>query len=54
MYYLNSGYCSKGFDYMHKALSIMQTSVGENHPEIASIYLNLGMMYQEIENDEAA
>ena len=54
MYYLNSGYCSKGFDYMHKALSIMHTSVGENHPEIASIYLNLGMMYQEIENDDAA
>ena len=54
MYYLNSGYFSKGFDYMHKALSILQISVGEFHPEIASIYLNLGMMYQEIEKNEAA
>jgi tetratricopeptide (TPR) repeat protein len=32
----------------------MQTVCGEYHPEIASLYLNLGMMYQEVENHEAA
>jgi hypothetical protein len=28
--------------------------VGEYHPEIANIYLNMGMMYQEAAKDEAA
>jgi len=32
----------------------MQVACGEYHPEIANIYLNLGMMYQEVDNNEAA
>jgi len=42
------------FDYMWRALNLLQLSCGEYHPEIASIYLNLGLMYQEVDNYEAS
>jgi len=45
MYYHNCGYFSKGFEFLHRALHILQTSVGEHHPEIAAIYLKLGLVY---------
>ena len=54
MYYHNCGYFSKGFEYLHRALKIMQSSMGEYHPEIASIYLKMGLVYQEIDNMGAA
>lgn len=54
MYYHSTGYFSMGFENMWRALSILQTVCGEYHPEIASIYLNLSMMYQEIDKNEAA
>ena len=54
MYYHNSGYFSKGFEYLHRALGILQASIGEYHPEIASIYLKLGLVYQEVDNLDAA
>lgn len=54
MYYHNSGYFSKGFEYLHRALNIMQASVGEYHPEIASIFLKMGLVYQEVEHYDAA
>lgn len=54
MYYHSTGYFSAGFEHMWRALSILQLSCGEHHPEIANIYLNLGMMYQEVDNQEAA
>lgn len=50
MYYHNCGYFSMSFTYMHRALLILSLVAGEIHPEIASVYLNLGLMYQEIEN----
>jgi len=30
---------------MYRALHILQIVTGDYHPEIASIYLNLGLMY---------
>jgi len=45
MYYHGSGFFTKGFEYMWRALSLMQLCSGEYHPDIANIYLNLGMMY---------
>lgn len=54
MYYHNSGYFSKGFEYLHRGLAILQASIGEYHPEIATIYLKLGLVYQEVENMEGA
>jgi hypothetical protein len=41
------------FTYMHRALLILSLVAGDYHPEIASVYLNLGLMYQEIENHQA-
>lgn len=38
---------------MHRALTILSFVAGDNHPEIASVYLNLGLMYQEVENNQA-
>ena len=54
MYYHNCGYFSKGFEYLHRSLKILQASIGEYHPEIASVYLKLGLVYQEIDNMDAA
>ena len=34
---------------MYRALSILKMSGGDYHPEIGNIYLNLGLMYQEIQ-----
>jgi hypothetical protein len=30
---------------MQRALKILIAVVGENHPDIASIYFNMGLMY---------
>jgi len=38
---------------MHRALLILSLVAGDNHPEIASVYLNLGLMYQEVDNQQA-
>jgi len=54
IYYHNCGYFTKGFEYLHRALNILQSSVGDYHPEIASIYLKMGIIYQEIDNMEAS
>jgi len=50
MYYHSCGYFSKGFEYMYRSLHILKMCCGDNHPEISSTYLNLGLMYQEIDN----
>jgi tetratricopeptide (TPR) repeat protein len=39
---------------MYRALSILKVSAGENHPDIAALYLNLGLMYQDFEHFQAA
>jgi len=39
---------------MHRSLKILEVVCGSNHPDISSIYLNLGMMYQDVENYNAA
>jgi tetratricopeptide (TPR) repeat protein len=54
MYYHSTGYFTLAFEYMWRSLNILQLSCGEYHPEIANIYLNMGMMYQEVDNNEAA
>lgn len=54
MYYHTTGYNTVAFDHMWRSLNIMQLSCGEYHPDIANIYLNLGLMYQEMDNNEAA
>lgn len=41
------------FSYMFRALAILQIVAGETHPELASIHLNLGLMYQEVEQIQA-
>jgi len=38
------------FTLMHRALLILSLVAGEFHPEIASVHLNLGLMYQEVDN----
>ena len=49
MFYHNCGYYQKGFEYMYRALNILKMSAGDFHPEVGNIYLNLGLMYQEIQ-----
>lgn len=49
LYHHTCGYFSKAFEYMYRALTILKISAGENHPDISSIYLNLGLMYQDFE-----
>lgn len=39
---------------MHRALNILKIAAGENHPDISSIYLNLGLMYQDFDHFQAA
>jgi len=39
---------------MYRSLSILKVVCGANHPDISSLYLNLGLMYQDIENYQAA
>jgi protein TIF31 len=39
---------------MNRSLSILQIVCGDNHPDISAIYLNLGLMYQDVENFHAA
>jgi len=39
---------------MYRALQILKISAGENHPDIAALYLNLGLMYQDFEHFQAA
>ena len=39
---------------MHKSLKILQVVCGDNHPDISAIYLNLGLMYQDVDNYNAA
>lgn len=34
---------------MNRALQILSLVAGEVHPEIQSIYLNLGLMYSEVD-----
>ena len=41
------------FAYMYRALNLLCMVAGDSHPEIASIYLNLGLMYQELEDQQA-
>lgn len=53
MYYHSCGYFQMSFSYMHRALNILSLVAGDSHPEIASIYLNLGLMYQEVEQQQA-
>ena len=54
MYYHQTGYMSKGFEYLHRGLAILQASIGEYHPEIAGIYMKMGMVYSEMEQLDAA
>jgi protein TIF31 len=39
---------------MYRSLKILKAVCGENHPDISAIYLNLGLMYQDLENFESA
>ena len=48
MYHHPYGNFDKSFVYMKRALYILETICGSEHPDIASIYLNLGHMYHEI------
>lgn len=50
LYHHTCGYFTKGFEYMYKSLNILKIACGEDHPDISSIYLNLGLMYQDYEN----
>jgi hypothetical protein len=49
MYYHSCGYFSMSFGFMTRALGLLSLVAGDQHPEIASIYLNLGLMYQEVD-----
>ena len=54
MYYHSTGYKSKAFEYLHRSLSILQSSMGEYHPEIAAIYLKMGVLYVEVEDMDSS
>ena len=54
MYYHSCGYFKQSFAYMQRCLDILQIVAGDYHPEIAQIYANLGLMYEEIENHQAS
>ena len=41
IYYHSCGYSGKAFEYMNRALRILEVSVGEYHPSISNIYQNL-------------
>ena len=53
MYYHSCGYFQMSFTYMYRSLSILQLIAGDYHPEIAAIHLNLGLMYQEVDQAQA-
>ena len=54
LYYHTCKYFSKAFEYMRKSIQILEVVCGSNHPDISSMYLNLGLMYQDVENYNAA
>ena len=39
---------------MYRAIAILKVSAGENHPDIAALYHNLGLMYLDFEHFQAA
>jgi protein TIF31 len=39
---------------MYRSLSILNVVVGDQHPDISSLYVNLGLMYQDVDNHQAA
>lgn len=45
LYFHTCQFFSKGFECMHRSLKILQASCGHNHPDLSSIFLNLGLMY---------
>jgi tetratricopeptide (TPR) repeat protein len=54
MYYHSCGYFKQSFAYMQRCLDILQIVAGDYHPEIAQIYANLGLMYEEVDNHSAS
>ena len=54
VYYHSAGYMSRAFEYLNRSLAILQNSIGEYHPEIAGIYMKMGLMYQEVEDMDSA
>lgn len=53
-YVIQAGDFQKGFQLLKRAIYIKEVCCGDLHPELASSYLNLGVMYMEIDNPEAA
>ena len=39
---------------MYRSLNILKIVGGEGHPDVANIYLNLGLMYQDFEKYQPA
>ena len=54
LYYHTSQYFSKAFEAMHRSVRILQSICGDLHPDICSVYMNMGLMYQEVEQYEKA
>jgi len=49
MYYHTIGNFEKAFDLMYRSLYILEVTCGQDHPDIAAMYLNMGHMYSEID-----
>lgn len=47
LYFHTCQHYSKGFECMQRAIKILSQVCGDNHPDISSIYLNMGLMYQD-------
>ena len=54
MYYQTVGMFEKAFDFMFRALYILEITSGESHPDVAAMYLNMGHMYSEIDQNQAS
>ena len=51
MTYIESGEFDKALPCLEKALALGKKTLGENHPEVASIYSNIGTVYNAYQND---
>lgn len=45
LYYWNTGNNEAGLEYQNRALDLRKQTFGENHPEVANSYLNIGLIY---------
>jgi CHAT domain-containing protein len=53
LYYWNTGNNELGLEYQNRALDLRKQIFGENHPEVANSYLNIGLIHGAENPDQA-